>query len=91
MADCTCIPDPQDEARLRSWPFGGMRCARCGGDVKTGIKRSAPDGMFQCDRCRDEFIYWMNGASETDVFFQTQRELGRTVCPECMKEARDGE
>lgn len=38
---CECLVDHNLEVQLRAWPFGGMRCAGCGGSLLSGKQRVA--------------------------------------------------
>lgn len=42
-----------------------------------------------CDRCGAEWLVDLTALPADDVFFKVQRELARTVCPECLNAARE--
>lgn len=46
-----------------------------------------PDAIIHCDKCGGVFAVVLPKDPE-DVFFKVQREMGRTVCPDCLQAAR---
>lgn len=41
-----------------------------------------------CAKCGETFLAEVPEGAERDVYFKIQEEMGRTVCPECINEAR---
>jgi formylmethanofuran dehydrogenase subunit E len=41
-----------------------------------------PDAMVKCARCGEDVVVWFNGADKD--------ELGRPVCPNCIREGERG-
>jgi hypothetical protein len=69
---------------IQAWQAAAIRWR----DKWHAMQRGAPNAIVTCAKCGNDFALWVPpNTAPDDVYFTVQGDIGKAVCPDCIKRA----